>query len=218
MKSQNSSKRVQTGDEYETETQFVADIGCLRVPFRLLRRRGSKTFPVSGRVVYETENGKPAAGVLIQLTGATESEVITDGQGRWEAVFKGTGTATPSKEGFTFEPESITVKKAGSSANFIAKLASPAYTPGLAERFSRVIGDVIFKMAAIMDEEAGYAEVYMAGIESWAGEGDAFQNSGFWDVLSGPLGEVVRGEKGAAVAIDEIAPEAQAFLDDLFGQ
>lgn len=63
-----------------------------------------------------------------------------------------------------------------------------------------------------------HMEVYMAGIESWAGEGDAFQNSGFWDVLSGPLGEVVRGEKGAAVAIDEIAREAQAFLDDLFGQ
>ena len=63
-----------------------------------------------------------------------------------------------------------------------------------------------------------HMEVYMAGIESWAGEGDAFQYSGFWDVLSGPLGEVVRGEKGAAVAIDEIAPEAQTFLDDLSGQ
>jgi len=29
--------------------------------------------------------------------------------------------------------------------------------PGLAERFSRAIGDVIFKIAATMDEEAGYA-------------------------------------------------------------
>lgn len=63
-----------------------------------------------------------------------------------------------------------------------------------------------------------HMEVYQAGIDSWAGEGDAFQNAGLWDILSGPIGEVVRGEKGAAVAIDEIAPEAQAWLDDLFGQ
>ncbi|NLL88763.1 MAG: hypothetical protein GX228_07535 [Firmicutes bacterium] len=89
---------------------------------------GSKTYSVSGKVVYETTAGKPASGVVIQLTGATESEVITDGQGRWEAVFQGTGTATPSKEGFTFEPESITVSKANSSADFIARTASPAYT------------------------------------------------------------------------------------------
>lgn len=32
---------------------------------------GSRTYTVSGKVVYETENGKPAAGVRIQLTGAT---------------------------------------------------------------------------------------------------------------------------------------------------
>ncbi|MDI9419066.1 MAG: GLUG motif-containing protein [Bacillota bacterium] len=89
---------------------------------------GSRTYPVSGTVVYETASGKPASGVRIQLTGATESEVITNAQGRWEAVFQGTGTATPSKEGFTFEPESITVSKANSSADFIARMASPAYT------------------------------------------------------------------------------------------
>lgn len=89
---------------------------------------GSKTYSVSGKVVYETAAGKPDSGVLIQLTGATESEVITNAQGRWEAVFQGTGTATPSKEGFTFEQESITVSKASSSADFIARMASPAYT------------------------------------------------------------------------------------------
>lgn len=63
-----------------------------------------------------------------------------------------------------------------------------------------------------------HLEVYMAAIEAWDGEGDAFQYSGFWDVLEGPIGEVVRGEKGAAAALDEVAPEAQAFLDDLFNQ
>ncbi len=62
-----------------------------------------------------------------------------------------------------------------------------------------------------------HMDVYLAGIDAWAGEGDAFQNSGFWDVFSGALNEVVRGEKGAAVAIDETAPQAQAFLNDLFG-
>ena len=61
-------------------------------------------------------------------------------------------------------------------------------------------------------------EVYMAGVEGWAGEGDAFQNTELWDLLGGPIGEVVRGEKGAAAAIDEVAPQAQSFLDDLFGQ
>ncbi|MFB5066838.1 MAG: hypothetical protein ACE3NC_06625 [Candidatus Wallacebacter cryptica] len=63
-----------------------------------------------------------------------------------------------------------------------------------------------------------HMEVYMAGVEGWAGEGDAFQNTELWDLLGGPIGEVVRGEKGAAAAIDEVAPQAQSFLDDLFGQ
>jgi len=51
-----------------------------------------------------------------------------------------------------------------------------------------------------------HLEVYMAAIEAWDGEGDAFQYSGFWDVLEGPIGEVVRGEKGAAAALDEGCP------------
>ena len=29
-----------------------------------------------------------------------------------------------------------------------------------------------------------HMNVYQAGVDSWAGEGDAFQNAGFWDVIS----------------------------------
>jgi len=62
-----------------------------------------------------------------------------------------------------------------------------------------------------------HMNVYQAGVDSWAGEGDAFQNAGFWDVISEVMGQVSGGEKGAAAAIDEVAPEAQAWLNDLFG-
>ena len=63
-----------------------------------------------------------------------------------------------------------------------------------------------------------HAEVYMTGAEEWKGEGDPFQNSGLWDIVDGAVNAVMRGEKGAAVAMDEIAQQAQAFLDDLFNQ
>lgn len=63
-----------------------------------------------------------------------------------------------------------------------------------------------------------HADVYMTGAEEWRGEGDPFQNSGLWDITNDAVNAVMRGEKGAAVALDEVAQQAQAFLDDLFGQ
>ena len=63
-----------------------------------------------------------------------------------------------------------------------------------------------------------HLDVYMAGAESWRGEGDVFQNSGLWDVTNDAITAVMNGEKSAAAATDEVAQQAQAFLDDLFEQ
>lgn len=69
--------------------------------------------------------------------------------------------------------------------------------------------------AYIKDREQ--AEVYTAGMESFQGEGDIFQNTELWQIAD-VVTQVVNNEKGAAAAMDEIRPEAQAFLDDLFNQ
>lgn len=61
-------------------------------------------------------------------------------------------------------------------------------------------------------------DAYMTGIENWQGEGDPFQWSGLWDIVQESLSEAVAGERGAASAMEEIEPEAQAYLDDLFKQ
>ncbi|MFW6288076.1 MAG: ABC transporter substrate-binding protein [bacterium] len=61
-------------------------------------------------------------------------------------------------------------------------------------------------------------EVVMTGAESWRGEGDHFQWSGLWDVVVPYTDEVIAGERGAASAMNSVAPEAQAYLDDLFKQ
>lgn len=61
-------------------------------------------------------------------------------------------------------------------------------------------------------------DAYMAGVDQWYGEGDVFQWSGLWDTTDAAVNAVLNGEKGAAAALDEVAPQAQAFLDDLFDQ
>lgn len=63
-----------------------------------------------------------------------------------------------------------------------------------------------------------HMHVYETGADSWLGEGDAFQNSGIWDVTNDAVTPVVLGERGAAAAVDEVAQQAQAALDDLFRQ
>lgn len=62
------------------------------------------------------------------------------------------------------------------------------------------------------------ADVYMAGADEWLGEGDVFQGSGLWDSTNAAVNSVINGERGAKAALDEVAQQAQAFLDDLFGQ
>lgn len=57
--------------------------------------------------------------------------------------------------------------------------------------------------------------------EQWQGEGDPYQGMGgnsMWKLLTEPLEAVLTGEKGAVAAMNEIAPEAQVWLDDVFGQ
>jgi ABC-type glycerol-3-phosphate transport system substrate-binding protein len=61
-------------------------------------------------------------------------------------------------------------------------------------------------------------EVFLYGAEHWQGEGDPFDGTELWKILTDPTGDIMYGRKGAAAAMDEIRPEAQAFLDDLFGQ
>jgi hypothetical protein len=60
--------------------------------------------------------------------------------------------------------------------------------------------------------------MYITATEEWRGEGDVFQNTDLWGIAGTPINQVLAGEKGAAAAMDEIAAEAQAFLDDLFKQ
>lgn len=62
-----------------------------------------------------------------------------------------------------------------------------------------------------------HLEAFAAAIEGWRGEGDIFQNTDLWNICS-VVSDVVRGQIGAAAAMDEIRPQAQAFLDDLFRQ
>jgi len=62
-------------------------------------------------------------------------------------------------------------------------------------------------------------EVYEVAIETFQGEGDHFEGTALWSEIVAPaLTSVITGEKGAAAAMAEIKPQAQAFLDDLFGQ
>lgn len=63
-----------------------------------------------------------------------------------------------------------------------------------------------------------HLEVYLEATEAWKGEGDVFQSTGLWTVLKEPIESVLEGTKGAAAAMDEIAPAAQSFLDDIFRQ
>ena len=59
----------------------------------------------------------------------------------------------------------------------------------------------------------------MAAVEEFEGEGDHFEGTALWDDIVRPaLDSIIQGEKGAAAAMAEIKPQAQAFLDDLFGQ
>ncbi len=63
-----------------------------------------------------------------------------------------------------------------------------------------------------------HMEFYFNAASSWQGEGDAMQGTELWDMMSGPIMAALRGEKGAAAAMDEVAQQAQSYLDDLFNQ
>lgn len=65
-----------------------------------------------------------------------------------------------------------------------------------------------------------HENLYLTGIETWQGEGDMFQGkiSDLWAIAKPGVEDVLNGLKGAAAAMDEIRPLAQAFLDDLFAQ
>lgn len=76
--------------------------------------------------------------------------------------------------------------------------------------------DLDFRINEYMNSKE-HAYVYETAIADWRGEGDMFQNTDLWTICS-PVSEVVNGTKGAAAAMDEIRPSAQAYLDDLFGQ
>lgn len=66
-------------------------------------------------------------------------------------------------------------------------------------------------------KDVKHFRVYEAAIESWQGEGDPFQDM-FWSQAQAAIHSVIQGTKGAAQAMDEIAPTIQALLDDLFKQ
>lgn len=59
--------------------------------------------------------------------------------------------------------------------------------------------------------------VFDEAVTTWAGEGDPFQDM-LWTPMQQSILSAIRAEKGAAAAMDEIAPTVQAALDDLFNQ
>jgi len=59
--------------------------------------------------------------------------------------------------------------------------------------------------------------MFMDAIESWQGEGDPFQDM-FWRTMQPHVISVIEAEKGAQATMDEIAPQIQAMIDDLFKQ
>jgi hypothetical protein len=61
-------------------------------------------------------------------------------------------------------------------------------------------------------------DMIQAAIEEFAGEGDLFDSTALWDMLNAPILDSVTGRQGAAAAMAEVRPQAQAWLDDLFGQ
>ncbi len=76
--------------------------------------------------------------------------------------------------------------------------------------------DLDFRINEYMNTKE-HAELYTTAINSWRGEGDMFQNTDLWTIVS-PVSDVINGIKGAAAVVDEIRPQAQAYLNDLFGQ
>ena len=63
----------------------------------------------------------------------------------------------------------------------------------------------------VRDEKS--AQIMMEGIENWEGEFDIMEGT-----LTIPLDPVFNGEKSAAAYIDEIYPQIQSQIDDLFKQ
>ena len=63
-----------------------------------------------------------------------------------------------------------------------------------------------------------HLDMYLAANENWQADGDIFQHTEIWDIVGDAVNQVLSGSKGAAAAMDEIAPQVQAALDDLFRQ
>lgn len=79
--------------------------------------------------------------------------------------------------------------------------------------------DVDFRINEYMTNR-DHEHLYMTAIADWAGEGDMFQGKivDLWGIVKPGVEEATNGLKGAAAAMDEVRPKAQAFLDDLFDQ
>ncbi|MFY9564113.1 MAG: hypothetical protein WAQ71_07905 [Limnochordia bacterium] len=63
-----------------------------------------------------------------------------------------------------------------------------------------------------------HLDLFLTANDNWQADGDIFQYTAVWDIASEALSQVLAGTKGAAAAMDEIAPRVQAALDDLFKQ
>lgn len=74
---------------------------------------------VSG-VVYD-ETGQGVSGVTLIVSSYESGTVETDEDGRWVFTLSNKVTVTPMKEGYIFEPESITVYQGGEELRFKAR-------------------------------------------------------------------------------------------------
>jgi hypothetical protein len=63
-----------------------------------------------------------------------------------------------------------------------------------------------------------HLDLFMTANDDWQADGDIFQYTEVWDIVSEAISQVLAGTKGAAAAMDEIEPRVQAALDDLFKQ
>lgn len=65
---------------------------------------------------------------------------------------------------------------------------------------------------------AEHYNLYMEVVANWRGEGDVFQGTELWNMLTRPVNQALKDEQSFTAAMDEMAPVAQAFLDDFFGR
>jgi len=155
------------------------------------------TYSVSGYVKDEAGNG--IAGVTIYFSGGYEA-VTTDSEGHWSKEgLSGSVTVTPSKEGYTFTPPSITATGPRDDVDFVGAYTG---TPSV-DYLAVAAGDGIL-IIDVSDPEA----------PKKVGESDT-DGVALGVCVSGDYAYVADGGDGLAV-VDVSDPADPALVADMF--